>query len=262
MKNRGLIPKLAIGTLVVACSVLLALFFFPNLHSSLNREDINLAEDIQVKSDAPTATQAPVIQHVAKSAVSADGSVVINGEHQADVVLVVLESGADPTKLTADLAGRSCLDMSSTTVTSEDVANGFAQVPLAQGYNVADAVAALKGIEYVSSSQPNYFYHALEVADANEAELQAASEGTLEDTNSSSVSAGLEAQDDVNDPYGKQDASGTYNWHLSRTHTYEAWSHVKGESLGDGRVTVAILDSGYKTDHEDLTAWRSAATAF
>ncbi len=256
--------KLVAGALSAACAFTLALAVTPMFGSTLETApsgDAARPESSASVSEAAAVVEGPDVfagssdaeseSSVSTWEVSADGSVVIDAEHERDIVIVQFGMGAEPASLTEVFAALPCLDESAAAVTEADIEAGYIALPVADGYNVADAIAALGDVPGAISPQPNYLYR---LAD----EKLTAEEGAtaIAADSASSLLAGtalLEALEDVNDTYAMQSAT-SYNWHLQSINAYDAWSIVKGQNLtGNDRVTVAVLDTGYDTDHQDLT---------
>jgi len=256
MGKRGYRGRYLVGTLATVCAV--AIVFCLSFATSVSGRDsgagVLFADQVSngdrvVQSHASNGTGYQPAQEV-----SADGTVVLQGEYDPDIVIVQIGQGNDAAALTQALSHVPLLDGAAVSVTDADVQAGYAALPLAQGAGVADAIAALGNVEGIVGAQPNYIYHLFDNSsdEASGARLIAGSvnSGLLEGT------ALLDALADVNDPSSKQEASASYNWHLKSINAYEAWETTKGESpAGDAPcVTVAVLDTGYDLDHEDLTA--------
>lgn len=107
------------------------------------------------------------------------------------------------------------------------VCGKVAKLDVAEGSSVEEAIADLEGNPAVAYAQPNYLYELLDVP----AGRMAAGTQAL-----STQMAG------TNDPLRYQ------QWYLSAINAYESWDHAKA----DGKVTVAILDTGITMDHADL----------
>ena len=94
-------------------------------------------------------------------------------------------------------------------------------VELSEGTSIIEALVELNENPNVAFAQPNYLYQPLE-APENE--------------------AGLQPTAFTNDPL-----SG-YQWALTTTRAYDAWSLTRADST----VSVAVIDTGVNTSHEDL----------
>ena len=169
----------------------------------------------------------------------ADGSDGITLEHEAGVVMVQLAEGATAAQLSEAL---SQLDfVRDASLTEDDIALGYVDVPLAEGVSVPDAMQRLAQLPVVQDTQPNFVYHLVDDGEGVEA-------GIVPDDSSGSLAPGaidqpLEAQSTtVNDP------SASKQWMLKSVEAYDAWDKVKAQ----GRVTVAVVDTGCNATHEDL----------
>ncbi len=107
--------------------------------------------------------------------------------------------------------------------------NKTAIVKLNDGVSVAQAVRELSDMRGVSSVQPDYIYT---LADSS-------------DTNYEDITAALSSYSATNDPLTESN-----QWSISGTgeRVIDAW----GEQKSDEKVTIAILDTGIDSDHEDL----------
>ena len=259
--NKG---RLAIGLLTVLCVVAVVFALQPPAGSSsppasVSREQAGLLSS----SAAPEASACDPDQPAQE--VSADGSVVLEGEYESGIVIARIGQGNDAAAMTEALSQLTCLDGAAVSVTEADVQAGYVVLPLAPGANMADAVAALDDVRGVVSAQPNYLYHLLDSGLGGEegAQLVAESASTGVDASANAGDGGglfagtalLDALAEVNDPDGNRYASDSHSWHLKSINAYDAWDVAKGEQPAGSapRVTVAILDTGYDVDHEDLT---------
>ena len=138
--------------------------------------------------------------------------------YQSDTVIVRLDDQADPTALAQALGQRGCVETAA--ITREDVANGFAKIQLAEGHDVQSALDELADIPGIAGAQPNFTYQ-------------------LQDNLTAAEAAQATA---VNDPKAPS------QWALDSIDAYEAW----GLAQTNKQVTVALVDSGCRTDHEDL----------
>lgn len=142
--------------------------------------------------------------------------------YEDGVVLLRVADGQSAEDIDAVLAQLDCVDTKS--VDDQDLSNGFVRVATSKGVSVEDAVAQLGDAGL--ASQPNYAY-------------------TLADDESSSLA--LSAL--TNDPRLSASGSGATNYQgLKDTGVTEAWDLVQT----DKTVSVAVLDTGFRTSHEDL----------
>lgn len=142
--------------------------------------------------------------------------------YEEGVVLLRVAEGQSAEDIDAALAQLDCVDTKS--VDDQDLSNGFVRVATPEGVSVEDAVSHLEG--FGLDSQPNYAY-------------------TLADNENDALSfAEL-----TNDPYLSTSGSGATNYEgLNGTEVTEAWDLVQT----DKTVSVAVLDTGIRSSHEDL----------
>ncbi len=202
-------------------------------------------------------------------------------EYEPDEMIVVVSTDASTEEVEEALA--QVPDVSSSSVEEEQLASGIVTVPLEPGTSVEDAVndtlEAAPGV--IVGCQPNYIYHLMDAEDvvdleetddeepivdvgpvdevdsavepnetaASQAGVQPIDAGGDErsDAGLMDVSPTLQAADDstnesVNDP------SAASQWALKSVRAYDAWSISRCE----GSVAVAVLDTGFQLDHEDL----------
>lgn len=137
------------------------------------------------------------------------------------------------------------LDAQSMETVVEASADGgtLVSVELPEGTTVSEAVAKAKELPGVVHAQPNFKYHLLEnAAPASDADLEDADLGAL----------GNEMTDLFNDP----DMDSQYylgSWTEPQNGKYGAnVANAWKIALSQHRVSVAILDTGIRVDHEDL----------
>lgn len=114
-----------------------------------------------------------------------------------------------------------------------------ASVP--EGKGVEDAIAELEDAPGVAYAQPNYEYALID-------EVSAPKEGAVPNE----VDDGADAFAETNDPARQN------QWYLRGSNVVQAWDYVRS----DGTVTVAVLDTGCRLDHEDLSGSIDAAHAY
>ena len=150
-------------------------------------------------------------------------------EYEQGVMLVGLQDDATAEQLNARLAA---LDYIATKqVADDDITLGYVALDLAAGVGMDEAESRIADEPLVKAAQPNYVYHQLE----SESQASSLSAGTLAETETQSEVT-------VNDEFAED------QWALEAVHAYEAWDKVKVQKA----VTVAVLDDGFKTTHEDL----------
>ena len=207
-------------------------------------------------------------------------------QYEPEVALIEVAPGTTVEELNA------ALNADDTVVTrevsEEELSSGVIKVELAEGKSVEDAVNSLGSSDVIASAQPNYQYFTMtEQGEGDLKELlETYDEGSLEppeeimppssntgensdDSPSDAAdAASLETGQDeailtaeadgqvegapttlsealavsVNDPYAGE------QWALESIHAYEAWS----ETVCDGAVTIAVVDQGPMSTHQDL----------
>ena len=136
------------------------------------------------------------------------------------------------------------------TLTCDYVSGAVVVLPVADGITVAQAIAELESDPRVLSAQPNWVFELPddEVVDTSDDESTAELLGL---TAQSDAAAELEAQTTQVD-----DALLSYQWALDAVNLPQAWDLARcddsNDSVADANVSVAILDSGIATGHEDL----------
>lgn len=163
------------------------------------------------------SSQDEVIANEGSSSGSDDGA-----SYEDGVVLLRVAEGQSAEDIDAALAQLDFVDTKS--VDDQDLSNGFVRVVTSEGVSVEDAVSQLEGVGL--DSQPNYAY-------------------TLADDENDALSLA----ELTNDPYLSASGSGATNYEgLNDTEVTEAWDLVQT----DKTVSVAVLDTGIRSSHEDL----------
>ncbi len=90
------------------------------------------------------------------------------------------------------------------------------KIKVPEGKTLEEYIAELNANGEIAFAQPNYLY-------------------TLDAT--------------VDDPYTDPSAGANYQWYHDMINTFEAWDYATGTG-----ITVAIIDTGVDTDHEDLVS--------
>lgn len=135
-------------------------------------------------------------------------------QYEEDCVLVSISDGASAEDVSAAIAGNDTIAQAE--ITQEDIDAGFVKLPVAEGYEVADALEELSSIPEVEGAQPNFVYH-------------------------------ISGDGKVPSDPGAED-----QWGLDAINAYDAWELIKSEDAGADRVTIALIDNGVLTEHEDL----------
>lgn len=156
---------------------------------------------------------------------AASDTVLIDEPHIDDEVIVVYDSGQVCDGMRADTfdAGPDIesLGYDVVEVLGDDIDSGQTVVTrVPEGKTVESAIEELEEMPGVAYAQPNYEYSLF--ADAN-----------VETT--------------TNDPYCKN-AADRNQWYLWNSRVPQAWDIARSE----GAITVAVLDTGCRLDHEDL----------
>jgi len=242
--NRGVLKKNLIA-LVCAAVVVVALLLPAGLQgkiapsSPVSQVALEQASD-QVTPDnqgeGSSAAVSPVDrQEPAPDSGQSGGEPPDEPEYVPGEILVGLDDGVTAEQLNAQLGGMDYVATRS--VSEDDIMLGYVKLELAEGVSVEEAAARVKDEPLVKGAQPNYVYYAQDSspddAGYSAASLQAGEvdEGAL--TGQSTV---------INDRRHNS------QWALEAVHAYEAWDTVRVE----GRVTVAVVDSGVNANHEDL----------
>ena len=128
-------------------------------------------------------------------------------------------------------------------ISEEELLYGYAEITLAEGVEVDDAVALLEAEDFATASQPNYVYHLLDTEEVESASDGASSAAANADGPLVAQHIDMSTQaTSINDPYGNQ------QWGLTAIKAYDAWDNAKGNH----KVTVAVLDSGLDMNHPDF----------
>lgn len=142
--------------------------------------------------------------------------------YEDGVVLLRVAEGQSAEDIDAALAQLDCVNTKS--VDDQDLSNGLVRVATSEGISVEDAVSQLEGVGL--DSQPNYAY-------------------ALADDEKDALSLAKL----TNDPYLSASGSGAANYEgLNDTEVTEAWDLVQT----DKTVSLAVLDTGIRSSHEDL----------
>ncbi len=158
----------------------------------------------------------------------AEIDVATDAPHAQDTVLIGISAGTDVEEALSTLRkeGLSSVDVES----SELLADGVLSIPLAKGASVEDALAELGPSDAVESAQPDYLYQVM--GDGGK---------SLVDILFAANNANLLA----NDPLFQN------QWGLQSINAPAAWSLMLERGVS-AKVGVAVMDSGFAVDHEDL----------
>lgn len=127
-------------------------------------------------------------------------------------------------------------------VSDQDLSAGYAKIALAEGASVKESVATL--ILSGLTAQPNYIYTVAEDSDEDLLALTEAASGSDDADNAGTAEAPA--------PVSINDTRRNEQWALDSVNAYRAWGIEKCEDKGDGRVSIAVIDTGVDFDHEDL----------
>lgn len=155
-------------------------------------------------------------------------------EYASGGVLAVMEEGGAKALSAQDDAETLLEAAGDAALSAEEVADGVVLVEAAgaqEALEAAERISALPGVAWV---QPDYVY------ELPEEDLSAGS--GAEDGFPASHAVSAEALAAVSDPDRPE------QWYLDAIGADEAWDLVRT----DGRVTVGMLDTGVRLDHEDL----------
>ena len=201
--------------------------------AGLQGQSVLGAERVPVQGSSASTSTSPSgasDSSVAPESSSASIEVSEDGRYEEGVVLVRLCDGVTAADLNTRLAE---LDYIATkSVSDDDVVSGYVALDLAAGVSVAEAERRIVEEDVVAGAQPNYIYHLL--GDA----LGPTSSGASRSIVSAVVSQAVA----INDARANQ------QWALDAVHAREAWENV----TVDKAVTVAVVDNGCLTTHEDL----------
>jgi len=160
----------------------------------------------------------------------------IKGEHDETSVLIEVREGAPLDKLNSYLSRADSIKP--VTVTDEDLHLNTVKLELRDGVEPGAAIVQLETIPCIKRVQPNYIYYIPEEPEPSE--LQTGKAGRTSNNGGSALPSAVSAS--VNDPFINK------CWMLQSVSACEAWELEKSEK----KITVAVLDSGFNIEHEDL----------
>lgn len=240
-KKRRIDRRVA-GVVVAVCAVVLA-FAVPlwlNAHPAvLAPSNPNPIGQTSAQSISPDETLSGNVDSAIEEPGEALPAIISNGEdgipieHEAGTVLVRLVEGVSADDVNAALAQLDCVKPVS--ISEDDVLFGYVELPLTEGTAIPDAMEQLQKLPAVQESQPNYVYR---TGDDDATGLMTAGSSDF-------ITAVAQA---INDPYYTTDNNDIRQWNLDSIKALEAWDVVKT----NGRVTVAVFDTGCYSMHEDL----------
>ena len=237
------------NAIAIACTAVLALVLFlpfglmGQMHpESAVRDQVTLDVGDPV---TPNEQEAPVGEPAEQLAEE-----LKDVEYVPDVVLVGIADGVSVDQVNERLQS---LDYISTDAVSEsDLQYGYAELPLAEGVKLEEAIVKLEQEDFVIAAQPNYIYHLLDVDDSQS--VQSSSEGSDaidgQGGNSEESTGSLVAQhiDMGAQATAIDDPLRSKQWGLQAIKAYDAWDVAKASHS----ITVAVIDSGIDMDHPDF----------
>lgn len=231
------------GAVAIPCALALVLaILLPFAIGGQSGPSFN-ANDAASQVTAVSAEEATSESATQATSSANDAGADLQPEYVPGVVLVGIDDGVTIEQVNERLSQLGYISTES--ITESDVKLGYVELSLADGVGVDEALTMLEQEDFVGAAQPNHVYHTLDAADDGAADLQAVSVEAWE----AQISALAEA---VNDKYASA------QWGLDAVNAYDAWELAKGNHA----VTVAVLDSGVKTDHEDLQGALVGARSF
>ncbi len=182
-------------------------------------------------SDTVDAAATEASSETYASGISADEVVTdaILGTYKDGEVLITFATGTTVAQAQETVASVGTLGTSSSaaSITQDDIDAGAVPVTLADGISVASAMSQLSGTGLAASVQPDYVYYLCDESG---------------DSSSYAEPAACALSTTIDDTYSSK------QWYLSTIDAYDAWDTVKT----DGTVSVAVLDTGVNSSHEDL----------
>ena len=159
--SRGL-AAVAAAIAVCALIVAVAVIALPSAPGSLggdSRFNEVTPADLDTRGQSESAAPASVPEPAyltATAEVSEEDVPELVGDYESSVVLVQLANGWTADELNRALSHANSVQHVS--ITDEDLELGFAALSLADGYDVAHAIAELQQLPAVDAAQPNYLY--------------------------------------------------------------------------------------------------------
>lgn len=238
------------NAIAIACAAVLAvaLLLPAGLMGKLQPESA-MRDKIALEVADPNASQQATAPEQQEQLVAEDDDPSDDSSDEPEYVPgVVLVGIADDASIDQVNERLQQLDFVSTKAVSEDdLLYGYAELELAEGVSVGDAMTRLQDEEFVAVSQPNYVYHLLDV-DADSTDDAASANGTgqnmaaVSDSLAPAQSTDLTAQASGTDQYRNK------QWGLDAIKAPQAWNKIKANHT----VAVAVLDSGIDVDHPDF----------
>lgn len=225
----------------------------------LSAEDVSAPEAVVPSTDAGlNAAFDPAAEALSEKAEVAEVPEAVDEPREDCVpgeVIVVLDDAGSIGARMLDNEGASPLGDLDLTVVEElaqatDVSGTVVSAEVPVGKTVDETIAALLDAPGIAYAQPNYVYRLI---DGNEDEGSASVDApTLSAENEASAWS-------VNDPLcNDSTTSGANQYYLYQSKAVDAWNDARS----DGSVTVAVLDTGCRLDHEDLQGIVDAELAY
>lgn len=197
-----------------------------------------------IPETAPDAVEGSVLEKDEAVAVPAEAVDEPRDDCVPGEVIVVLDDAGSPVARTFSDDGTIALDELDVNVIEEvaqasETSGTVVSAEIPAGKTVDEAVAELSNAPGVAYAQPNYLYRLID-------DVEGGSPGNGASALSSENDASSRAVDDprCNDSTRR----GDNQYYLYQSKTVDAWN----EARSDGKVTVAVLDTGCRLDHEDL----------
>ena len=169
-----------------------------------------------------------------------------------DEVMALLADDCSAEELNESLAQLDYVETKE--VSEQDIAFGWVKLDLKPGYGLDWAMGELETCDAIAETQPNFIYHLLDNGQANASSVQAPS-ATAQDSLAAGGAA-LLTQAAINDAVAI--AAHDNRWWLEAVGAYEAWDRAKTS----GAVTVAVVDTGCATSHQELAQALSSENCY
>ena len=141
-------------------------------------------------------------------------------------------------------------------VSASDVALGWVKLDLKPGCDLDWALSELEECEAIAQTQPNYVYHLLDAGQAGSGGQSVSTSAVAGRDSLAAGGASLLTQTVIDDAVAI--ASYDNRWWLEAVGAFEAWDKAKTS----GAVTVAVIDTGCATSHEELSQALAAENCY
>lgn len=207
-----------------------------------------------VPETAPDAVEGNVLEKNEAAAVPAEAVDEPREDCVPGEVIIVLDDAGSPVARTFSDDGTTVLGELDVNVIEEvaqasETSGTVVSAEIPAGKTVDEAVAELSNAPGVAYAQPNYLYRLID-----DVESCSSGNGASALSSENGVSASS-----VDDPLCNDSTkSGANQYYLYQSKAVDAWN----EAQSDGKVTVAVLDTGCRLDHEDLQGTIDIAHAY